>query len=56
MPARSQAQQEFFGAELARRRAGKKPRIKMSTEKVEEYASTSRKGLPKRARARTAKK
>lgn len=48
MPARSQAQQRFMGAELARRRAGKKTKTGMSESQLGEYASTKRKGLPKR--------
>ena len=48
MPAKSKAQQRFMGAELARRRAGKKTRTHMSEKQLEEYASTKRKGLPKK--------
>jgi len=48
MPAKSKAQQRFFGAELARKRAGKKTRTKMSEKQLKEYASTKRKGLPKK--------
>ena len=48
MPARSKAQQRFMGAELARRRAGKKTRTKMTAKQLEEFASTKRKGLPAR--------
>lgn len=48
MPAKSKAQQRFMGAELARRRAGKKTRTRMSEEQLEEFASTKRKGLPAR--------
>lgn len=46
MPAKSKAQQRFFGAELARRRAGKKTRTKMTTKQLEEFAETKHKGLP----------
>lgn len=51
MPASTQAQQMAAGAELARRRKGKRPRTfkSMSTEKLRHYASTPRKGLPYRA-------
>lgn len=52
MPAVSQKQQAFMGAELRRKRAGKKTRTHMSAAKIEEYAATPRKGLPKRARKR----
>jgi len=51
MPATSQAQQRFMGAELARKRAGKKTRTGMSASQLEEFASTRRKGLPARAEA-----
>lgn len=50
MPARSKAQQQFMGAELRRKRAGKRTRTKMTEAQLEEYASTPRKGLPKRAK------
>ena len=48
MPAKSKAQQRFFGAELSRKRAGKKTRTKMTMKQLSEFASTKRKGLPKR--------
>lgn len=48
MPAKSKAQQKFFGAELSRKRAGQKTRTKMSEKQLEEFASTKRKGLPER--------
>lgn len=48
MPAKSKAQQRFFGAELARRRAGKKTRTKMTEAQLKEFAETKRKGLPTR--------
>lgn len=48
MPSVSKKQQRFMGAELARRRAGKKTRTGMSEKQLEEFASTKRKGLPKR--------
>jgi hypothetical protein len=50
MPAKSKVQQEFFGAELARKRAGKPTQTKMSEKQLEEFASTKRAGLPKRAK------
>lgn len=40
----------FMGAELSRKRAGKKTKTKMSAKQLEEYASTPRGGLPKRAK------
>jgi hypothetical protein len=48
MPATSVAQQQFMGADLARLRSGKKTRTGMSQEQLEEFASTSHKGLPKK--------
>lgn len=48
MPAKSKAQQRFMGAELARKRAGKKTRTKMTEKQLREYAGTRRKGLPAR--------
>ena len=51
-PAKSKAQQRFFGAELSRKRAGKKTKTEMSEQQLEEYASTKRKGLPARAKKR----
>jgi len=48
MPAKSKAQQRFMGAELARKRAGKKTKTKMSEKQLGEFASTKRKGLPKK--------
>ena len=47
-PAKSKAQQRFFGAELQRKREGKKTKTKMSEEQLEHYAGTERKGLPAR--------
>jgi len=46
MPAVSKKQQRFFGAELARKRAGKRTKTKMTEEQLEEFAHTKRKGLP----------
>lgn len=39
MPAKSEKQRKFMGAELSRRRAGKKTRTGMSEKQLEEYAS-----------------
>ena len=47
-PAKSKAQQRLMGADLARKRAGKKTRTGMSAKQLEEFASTKRKGLPAR--------
>jgi len=48
MPAVSKAQQGFMGAELARKRAGKKTRTGMSEKQLSDYAGTKTKGLPAR--------
>lgn len=50
MPAKSQAQQKLMGADLARARKGKKTRTGMSEEQLKDYASTPRKGLPKKVK------
>ena len=47
-PAVSKKQQRFFGAELARKREGKKTQTKMSEKQLREYAGTPRKGLPEK--------
>lgn len=49
MPSTSKSQQGFMGAELARKRAGKKTKTKMSLKQLLEYASTPRTKLPQRA-------
>ena len=48
MPAKSKVQQQFFGAELARKRAGKKTKTKMTAKQLEEYAGTKTRELPAR--------
>jgi len=50
MPAKSKKQQQFMGAELARKRAGKRTKTKMTEKQLEDYASTKHKGLPKKKR------
>ena len=50
MPARSKAQQEMMGADLARARKGQKTRTGMSEKQLEDFASTKRKGLPERVK------
>lgn len=50
MPAVSKKQQRFMGAELGRKKAGKKTKTGMSEKQLEEYASTPRKNLPTRAK------
>jgi len=46
VPAKSKAQQEMMGADLARARAGKPTRTGMSVKQLEDFARTKRKGLP----------
>ena len=48
MPAKSKVQQRFMGAELSRKRAGKKTKTRMTEKQLEEYAGTKRKKLPAR--------
>ena len=48
MPAVSKKQQRFMGAELARKREGKKTKTGMSESQLHDFASTKRKGLPAR--------
>jgi len=52
MPAKSQAQQKLMGADLERAREGKETRTGMSETKLKEFASTKRKGLPKKVKAK----
>jgi hypothetical protein len=39
MPAKTEKQRKFMGAELARKREGKKTKTGMSEKKLEEFAS-----------------
>jgi hypothetical protein len=43
MPAKTEKQRKFMGAELQRSREGKKTRTDMSEKELEEYASKSKK-------------
>lgn len=52
MPSTSKKQQKFMGAELARKRKGKKTRTHMTEAQMEEFASTKHKGLPTRKKKR----
>jgi len=52
MPSVSRRQQKFMGAELARKRAGKKTVTGMSEKQLKEFAQTKRKGLPARKKKR----
>lgn len=38
MPAKTEKQRKFFGAELSRKRAGKKTRTDMTQEQLEDFA------------------
>jgi len=42
MPAKTEKQRRFMGAELARKRAGKKTRTHLSERELEKYASKSK--------------
>jgi len=48
MPSVSKRQQQFMGAELSRKRAGKKTKTKMTEQQLEEFARTKRSKLPLR--------
>lgn len=50
MPAKSTAQQQMMGAELARKRAGLSTRTGMSEEQLRDFAGTKHKGLPKKVK------
>ncbi len=43
MPAKTAKQRRFFGAELSRKRAGKKTRTEMTEKQLKEFASKKRK-------------
>ena len=45
MPAASEKQRKFMGAELARKRAGQKTRTGMSEQQLREFASTKASAL-----------
>jgi len=55
MPAVSKAQAGLAGADLARKRAGRKTRTGMSEGQLADFASTKHKGLPKRVKAKAKK-
>ena len=52
MPATSQSQQKLMGADLARARAGKKTKTGMDEAQLKDFASTKRKGLPKKVKGK----
>ena len=56
MPAVSKKQQRFMGAELKRKRAGKKTKTHMTEKQMEEFASTNTKHLPKKTQSKKKKK
>lgn len=47
-PAKTERQRRFMGAELGRRRAGKKTKTKMTEKQLEEFASVKKKKLQKK--------
>jgi len=55
MPAVSRKQQRFMGAELARKRKGKKTKTKMTEAQLREFAGTKHKGLPKKKKKKKKK-
>jgi len=48
MPSVSQDQQQFMGAELARKRKGLPTKTNMTEDQLRDFAATKRKGLPKK--------
>lgn len=55
MPAKSRAQQQFFGAELARKRAGEATDTEMTESQLRDFAKTRTRGLPKHVPKRSHK-
>jgi hypothetical protein len=49
MPAKSEKQRKFMGAEMQRKREGKKTKTGMSEDELEEYASKPRKDKDKKS-------
>lgn len=58
MPSVSKSQQRYFGAALARKKAGKPAADdpKMTKKQLEEFASTNLKGLPEKVKQKGKKK
>jgi hypothetical protein len=52
MPAKTEKQRKFMGAELQRKREGKKTKTGMSEKELEKMASTKRKKLPSKERGK----
>ncbi|HEY1294674.1 MAG TPA: DUF3008 domain-containing protein [Chloroflexota bacterium] len=48
MPARTEKQRRFAGAELARKRAGKPTRTDMTERQLEEFAAKPKRKSPKK--------
>jgi hypothetical protein len=55
MPAKSKKQQQFFGAELARKRKGQKTETGLDVEEIKKFAGTPTKNLPTRVKPRKSK-
>ena len=53
MPAKSVAQQQMMGAELARKRAGKATKTGMTEPQLKDFAGTKHKGLPEKVKMKT---
>jgi hypothetical protein len=56
MPSKSKSQQRFFGAELARKREGKKTETGLSEEQLTDFAATKAKKLPEKVKPRKSSK
>lgn len=50
VPAKSKAQQRFFGAELGRARAGQKTETGLPAKELKKFAGTKTAGLPKKVK------
>lgn len=53
MPAKSERQRKYMGAELARKRAGKRTKTGMSEKQLSDYASKPKKKRRQRRKPRT---
>ena len=54
MPAESEKQRKFMGAELARKRAGKKTKTKMTVKQLRDYSSKKKKKAKRKTKRRAA--
>ncbi len=52
MPAKTKRQQRFMGAELARRRSGKKTKTGMSEQQLREFVSKKENNMPRRRKSK----